>query len=540
MSGIQQNYSKKELSNHRAIKEINILILGETGVGKSTWINGFQNYIYFDDLNEAMNSPEFHVLIPSKFTFTQAGKRKMIQVGEHDTNEETEVGKSATKEPRSYVFNVGGTRIRLIDTPGIGDSEGIQQDRKNLNNILSYLANYEEIHAVCILLKPNNSRLTAMFRFCIQELLAQLHSSAKDNIVFCFTNARATFYQPGDTLPALNELLRTRKVAIEATPDRYFCFDNEPFRFLACVKNKVHFEQVDIDTYAKSWDKSVEETKRLFQYINSDLKPHKVRETISMNEARRIIVSMSKPLAEVAKTINYNVQAAEEAKKQIDLTASHIKSLEKDLTFSGYDIEHVPLDFPRTVCTAPTCIKHVPVGNERVQNTVYEQICHDRCYVKGVETKLTNNPALDSCECFDYENSAAALKCKHHYTQHMHLTYDIKLIEKDFLSEEVQLEIKKKGSVKAQKESAKEIIEKKIKKMKDEENFIIKTGAKYGSFLNANALIPYNDAVGDYLDMCIEIEKGEAKRDEERLPPVGNGRYEERIRERKGNVENCN
>ena len=45
-----------ELSNLRAIKDIYILVLGETGVGKSTWINGFQNYLYFDNLNEAMKS----------------------------------------------------------------------------------------------------------------------------------------------------------------------------------------------------------------------------------------------------------------------------------------------------------------------------------------------------------------------------------------------------------------------------------------------------------------------------------------------------
>ena len=66
---------------------MNILILGETGVGKSTWINGFQNYLYFDDLDEAMNSPEFHVLIPSIFVYTQDGIEIDIKVGERDSNE---------------------------------------------------------------------------------------------------------------------------------------------------------------------------------------------------------------------------------------------------------------------------------------------------------------------------------------------------------------------------------------------------------------------------------------------------------------------
>ena len=37
-----------------------------------------------------------------------------------------------------------------------------------------------------------------------------------------------------------------------------------------------------------------------------------------MNEARRIILAMSKPLAEVARTIDHNVQAGEKAKEQIN------------------------------------------------------------------------------------------------------------------------------------------------------------------------------------------------------------------------------
>ncbi|XP_072027712.1 uncharacterized protein [Amphiura filiformis] len=477
-----------ELSRLRENAKKNILILGETGVGKSTWINGFINYNYFADIEEAINSREFRVLIPSRFTFTQQGEEKEILIGEADTNENMEVGKSATKKPRSYVFHVGDQIIRLIDTPGVGDSEGIEQDKKNFDNILSYLTYYQEIHAVCILLKPNNSRLTAMFRFCIQELLAHLHSSAKDNIVFCFTNTRATFYQPGDTLRVLNKELDKRKVGIKATPHNYFCFDNEAFRFLACLKNGVIFSQEDINTYAESWNKSVEETKRFIEHISA-LRPHRVRNTLNINEVRRIIVALSKILAKIAKTIQQNVQSGIEAKMQIDLYDKDMDSLKANLKVNGFGIRNVPLPYPRTICAHSNCIRYVQVGKSRVQNALYDQICHHYCHcVSGIPTETTNDSRLQRCACIGRNNYC--VHCGHHYTTHMHITCSTEVFATQFLSDEVQAQIDQKISAKEAKEAFKEAIDNKSRELAEEQRIIMKTSAKYVSFLKANATIP--------------------------------------------------
>ncbi len=72
-------------------REITILLLGETGVGKSTWINGFANFLRFNTLDVAEKESTL-CLIPTTFTVTDENyEEKLISVGS-DGNEVMETG----------------------------------------------------------------------------------------------------------------------------------------------------------------------------------------------------------------------------------------------------------------------------------------------------------------------------------------------------------------------------------------------------------------------------------------------------------------
>ena len=122
--------------------DINILLLGPTGVGKTTFINSFANYLVYNSLNEAIEG-QLQAIIPAWFTFMDRDtyEDRTIVIGTPDESEKKgHVGQSCTRQCRSFVFRIGNRNLRLIDAPGVGDTQGLLQDEKNFEDILAYIA----------------------------------------------------------------------------------------------------------------------------------------------------------------------------------------------------------------------------------------------------------------------------------------------------------------------------------------------------------------------------------------------------------------
>ena len=299
-------------------KDMNILLLGETGVGKSTWINGFANFLTYPTLKEA-ETDGLICLIPTSFKHIDDNYVENDIVVGSDINENALAdGQSCTQIPKSYVFLHEDVRVRLIDTPGIGDTRGIEKDKENFKNILSYIATLDKLHGICILLKPGQARLTVMVEYCIKELLINLHKSACNNIAVCFTNTRGAFYMPGDSLATFKQLLSTNKIDIKLDKKNIYCFDNEAVRYLAAVKNGLGlmFPKNQLESFANSWEKSAIEFDRLLEHIDS-IVPHTLKDTLSINNSRRMILHSTKPLAEISANIQANIVSISEYKEEL-------------------------------------------------------------------------------------------------------------------------------------------------------------------------------------------------------------------------------
>ncbi|CAF3975709.1 unnamed protein product, partial [Rotaria magnacalcarata] len=88
---------------------MNILLLGETGVGKSTFINGFVNYLKYNKLEEAEKNPV--VLIPVSFFITTGNdfEEHLVKFEGKDGisgEDHKQIGQSVTQHCKSYAFTL--------------------------------------------------------------------------------------------------------------------------------------------------------------------------------------------------------------------------------------------------------------------------------------------------------------------------------------------------------------------------------------------------------------------------------------------------
>ena len=151
-----------------------------------------------------------------------------------------------------------------------------------------------------------------MFYFVhvLNKFLTFLDQMRRDNIIFCFTNSRSTFYLPGNTSSLLKKMLNDLPVdcSPELSKKNMFCFDSESFRYLAVNKTQknIEFGEDQKIEFGTSWNKSVIESIRLIKLIKSCPK-YQMNVWHSIKHAQIIITSLVRPIIETIRNAVRNL-----------------------------------------------------------------------------------------------------------------------------------------------------------------------------------------------------------------------------------------
>jgi len=274
-----------------------VLLIGETGVGKSTWINAFANYCSCDSLEDAAKAGGYFP-IPCIFTVTHPETQKQIIISSDDRplsyEQIVNAGDSVTQCSNEYVFQIGNTNISLIDTPGLCDTRDAgtsthDTDKRHVDDIFKLLSPYQEIHAIFILIKTNANRLSKTFQYTLTEIFKRLDKSACNNVIFIFTNAAGSNFKTGETRPVLQRFLTEKlSIALPIKELHIYCFENSTVQYLVECKHNIPHNEDDVKDAQRSWKRSVKSTQDLLGYLCS-LEPHSLAVMMSINRASNMV-----------------------------------------------------------------------------------------------------------------------------------------------------------------------------------------------------------------------------------------------------------
>ena len=157
-----------------------IILVGETGVGKTAFMSLLANVF--------------------------AGRQIDHFCLEHNTNNESQLSKnqSQTNKAMMYTFRRGGCTLRILDTPGLCDTRGLEHDKEHKASIAEAIrAEVQTLDGVIIMANGTLERVGPGVEYAIHTLSTMFPRSIVNIIGFLFTNVpdALSFNFQSNTLP---------------------------------------------------------------------------------------------------------------------------------------------------------------------------------------------------------------------------------------------------------------------------------------------------------------------------------------------------
>ncbi|XP_032364367.1 uncharacterized protein LOC116678729 [Etheostoma spectabile] len=286
---------KRMTLGEKNLNKINktILLVGETGTGKSTLINALVNY--------AMGV-EWHDDV--WFKIVEEEKRSQSESQTSDVIVYQIFGFEDKPLPYS---------LTIIDTPGYGDTRGTKKDdiiSQRLLDLFRSEDGVDEINAVGLVMKGTDNRLTDRLRYILDSVVSLFGKDIEKNIFTLITHSDG----------------RTPKNALEALEAANIkCARNEknqPVHFL--FNNCQHEDRTEETEVLKRADEITTEALNQFTNFLGKTAPQKIQKTVNVLNERIRLTACIQNLQERIKSIDLK-------KTEIQQTQDGLKKYEEEM-----------------------------------------------------------------------------------------------------------------------------------------------------------------------------------------------------------------